>query len=127
MPRQSISKEQKIAEGRALAAYFELTQSIEPGLSQENLAAEIGVTQGLLSQWFSGRTPIPDKRLVWLGRRLNFDPAKIRPGLSYLSPPSDRQGRTKLNEVIDRIPPGEEDLYASILKGILDARLNNQQ
>jgi transcriptional regulator with XRE-family HTH domain len=81
MPREMISQEERKREAAALMRAFERAQLSEPSITQESIANEMDVTQGLVNQWLTGRTPIPDKRLVWLSRRLNFNPADIRHSL----------------------------------------------
>lgn len=83
MPKLSMSKEERQAEAQALRAYFDAAKSKEPSLTQESLADELDVSQGLIHQWLSGRTPIPEKRLHLLSRRLGFNPVDVRK-----SPPS---------------------------------------
>lgn len=84
MPRPAISQEQKKREGCLLEKHFKLAKDSEKELTQESLATEMGISQGLFGQWLSGITPIPDKRLVWLGARLNFNPIEVRPDLEPL-------------------------------------------
>lgn len=79
MPRETITPEERVAEAAALSRFFESAKLIDPSLTQESIANEMDVTQGLVNQWLTGRSPIPDKRLVWLSRRLNFNPAQVRP------------------------------------------------
>lgn len=82
MARSKISEEQRRLEGAKLEGILEAARNSDANLTQDSLADEMSVTQGLLSQWVTGKTPIPDKRLLWLGRRLDFDPRAIRPSLS---------------------------------------------
>lgn len=82
MPKPQISPEQRKTEAEKLRAIFARAQDSELDLTQESLAAEMDVTQGLITQWFSGKkTPIPDKRLIWLSRRFKFNPLLIRPSM----------------------------------------------
>jgi len=46
-------------------------------LSQENLGAALGVTQGLISQWESGETEPPLSRIFELAEALNCRPADL--------------------------------------------------
>lgn len=85
MPRPSIPKEQKKREGAYLEARINDAKIVDPGITQESIALEIGITQGNVSQWMKGTTAIPDKHLIWLGRRLGFNPAEIRPSLKNYS------------------------------------------
>lgn len=82
MPKLSISKEERQAEAAALRGYFDAAKTKEPDLTQESLAAELDVSQGLIHQWLSGRTPIPEKRLTLLSKRLGFNPGDVRKSLT---------------------------------------------
>jgi transcriptional regulator with XRE-family HTH domain len=75
-----ICNAQKLNEGKALKLYFSKTRERE-GISVEALAFEMGISQGLVSQWFNGITAIPDKRMLWLGKRLGFNAFETRPSL----------------------------------------------
>jgi len=96
MARPGISDEQKLTEGRLVQSRFEDLQREEPDLTVDSFAHEIGVSQGLISQYFTGRTAIPDKRLMWLGGRLRFDPFELRPNLrEYMFSGLTKSGRNK--------------------------------
>lgn len=100
MPRPHVTTEQKKREASEFKALLKSAQIREPGLTQDSLADEMGVTQGTLSHWLAGRTVIPDKRLVWLGTRLGFDPCRVRPELSdYLKPQNQSDEERTLLEV----------------------------
>jgi len=82
MPRiDEIPPEIRKAEGAKLAAYFSAAQDKEPNLSQVSLATEMDVTHGMVNKWFTGRSPIAGYRLVWLAKRLGFNPTDIRANL----------------------------------------------
>ena len=121
MSRPQISKEQKKAEGLRLKRHIEAAQELDPRLTQDSLAAEMGVSQGLVAQWVGGITAIPDKRLVWLGARLRFNPMEFRPSIEWIGTGKDREGDSRLSQVIQQIPPGKEDYIADILAPILEA------
>lgn len=93
MPRESISPEQREAEAKALRKFFEHAKLEDASITQEGIANEMGVTQGLVFQWLSGRTPIPNKRLAWLSRRLKFDATLVRSsiGTSAITAPTEKQ------------------------------------
>ncbi len=76
-----MSKAQKVREGALLASAYNQKKSAEPTITQESIMDELGKTQGLMGQWISGLTSIPDRHLIWLGARLGFDPLDIRPDL----------------------------------------------
>lgn len=83
MPKIQITPEERLAEAARLRAIFEAAQDRENGLTQESLADEMKVSQGLIHQWLSGKkTPIPDKRLLWLSRRFNFNPLDVRKSMA---------------------------------------------
>lgn len=87
MPRPPISQQQKEQEGAFLRERFYARQEIEKDLTVDSLADEFGCTQGLISNWMAGRTPIPDKSLLILGARLDFDAVRLRPSVAdYMLP-----------------------------------------
>jgi phage repressor protein C with HTH and peptisase S24 domain len=61
---------------------FQQKKTAEPNLTQEQLAIEMSITQGVVGQWLKGITKIPDKRMVWLANRLGFDPTEVRPSIA---------------------------------------------
>lgn len=82
MSRPSIPKEEKQREGNQLRMYFDLHKDREPNLTQDQIIFEMGLkSQGLFSQWIKGKTRISDRNLIWLGKRLRFDPLEVRPSL----------------------------------------------
>lgn len=81
MARPKISAEQKKLEGEAVRRFFHQAKINDPSLTQEALIAELGCTQGLFSQWLTGRTAIPDRSLIWLSKRLKFSATEVRPCL----------------------------------------------
>jgi hypothetical protein len=84
MSRPSYPIEEKKREGTLLGIAFEKHKAArEPEITQDQLVFEIGrKSQGLFSQWISGTTRIADRHLIWLGKRLRFNPIDIRPSLS---------------------------------------------
>lgn len=126
MPREKISAAQRVQEGRKLSQLIESAKASEPGLTQESLASEMNVTQGLVGQWVAGKTPIPDRRLLWLSVRLRFDPVEFRPGIADLAPNRAASGSQRLSEVIGKIPKGQEDKIADILAPIVEALKGNR-
>lgn len=50
-------------------------------VKQQDIADERGVEQNLISQWCTGKTRVPDKDLLWLGTRLQFNPYLVRKSL----------------------------------------------
>ncbi|MEZ0137336.1 MAG: S24 family peptidase [Candidatus Reddybacter sp.] len=73
---------QTTAEAVFVHGKFLQCQVKEKGLTQESLASELKITQGVIGQWFSGFTKIPDKRLIWLAKRLGFKPLEARRSLA---------------------------------------------
>ncbi len=82
MPRPSIPKEQKLREGQFLLEMLTRAQDGGDSVTQESLAFELDMTQGNFNHWIKGRSHIPDHHLIWLGRRLGFNPVAVRPSLS---------------------------------------------
>lgn len=82
MPREIITPEQRELEAAALRLIFEELKSRDESITQESIAAEMEVTQGLINQWLTGRTPIPVPRLIWLSRKYKFDPSRVRPSIN---------------------------------------------
>ena len=103
MPRETISPEQRAKEAEKLRSFFGIAQSSDESITQESIANEMEVTQGLIHQWLSGRSPIPNKRLVWLSKRLGFDAHEVR---------------EKIKSDTDLIPTGKQ-------KVIIDRYLTN--
>lgn len=127
MARPKFSLEQKIKEGKLLESLLEEAKKKDPTLTQECLADEMEVSQNLISQWVTGRTPIPDKRLLWLSDRLNFNPVQFRPEIERLALVSKLQGSARLAKLIRQIPPGAEDDVADILASVLDTLSKNRK
>lgn len=67
----------------ASAVYVAFLRAQQAGLvrSQSELARELDLHQPVISAWMCGRSPIPDKWLLWLGKRLDFDAYAVRPSL----------------------------------------------
>lgn len=63
-------------------AEYKAAKMRENGLTQGVLADELGVTQGLVTQWMNAYARIPDTTLLLLAERLGFDPLKVRPELA---------------------------------------------
>lgn len=96
MPRLTRTPEEKLREGQLLEAELLHAQDLDKSISQESLAHEMGISQGNFSQWITGRTSIPDRRLIWLGKRLGFDPKKVRPSLTNYSAATVADDREKM-------------------------------
>jgi len=83
-------------------------------ITQEEIALEMNVTPGLMNQWLTGKkTPIPQKRLLWLAARLKFDPSRVRKNLKPQidKPTTEKQRKTialyltdpKFEQIVDAI------------------------
>lgn len=83
--------------------------------SQTRLADELGVSQGLVGQWFSGETHIPDPAMLKLGKLLNFDAFSLRPSLNQYREFFEGAGHGMIR--IDDLPP---EVQATI-KTVADA------
>ena len=70
---------------------FQQRKTVEPNLTQDSLAIEMKITQGVVGQWLKGITKIPDKRMVWLANRLGFNPVEVRPSIADYAFRSDNQ------------------------------------
>mgnify|MGYP001012017394 CR=1 FL=1 len=114
MPREVISPEQRAQEAAELRLIFAEAKAIDKDLTQEAIALEMQVTQGLMNQWLTGKkTPIPQKRLLWLAARLKFDPTRVRKNLKPQidKPTNDKQKKTitlyltdpKFAQIVDSI------------------------
>lgn len=61
--------------------YFSICKVFEKSLTQAKLCSEMGISAATYSQWLSCARRIPDKRFIYLGKRLGFDVLKLRPDL----------------------------------------------
>ncbi|HEY6527105.1 MAG TPA: hypothetical protein VIZ65_00305 [Cellvibrionaceae bacterium] len=120
MSSQKIPQEKKDREAAFVKERFEAMQLIEPDLTQEVLAAEVGRTQGLIGQWLSGVTHIPDKQLMYLGGRLRFDALELRPSLrDYLLSGFAVSGRDKiLGDLIKRLTEAGDSEFRALSRMI---------
>lgn len=104
MARPAVPKEQKLREGAFLSSQIDALFDADGVTTQESLAHEMGVTQGLVSQWCTGNTAIPDRRLLWLADRLDFDCVTVRPSLaSYSGNRSGSSGAALISALYDRL------------------------
>ena len=81
MPRKVHTTADKTREARQVRNAFDLWQGPSKERTQEDLAALLNVTQGLIYQWLSGKTRIPDLQLLKLGKFPNFSAFSVRPSL----------------------------------------------
>lgn len=70
---------QEIAAANAIREAVRLS-----GRSQDDIAAELGVSQGLIWQWASARVPVPANRAVALGNALKLDPSVVSPAFAEI-------------------------------------------
>jgi transcriptional regulator with XRE-family HTH domain len=104
MPRENVStKEQRKKDSGILATYFFAAQTKDTELTQDSIAAEMNVTQGMVQKWLNGGARISTPRLIWLGKRLNFDPKIIRPELDSQADASATTEREKLWAALARV------------------------
>lgn len=82
MPRKIHTTADKTREARQVRKAFDLWQGLDKDRTQEDLAGLLNVTQGLIYQWLSGKTRIPDLQLLKLGKFLNFSAFAVRPSLA---------------------------------------------
>jgi hypothetical protein len=57
----------------AMAARLKAAIAAIPGMTEESLGAELGVSQGAVSHWTGARLPVPAKRAPKLALLLGFD------------------------------------------------------
>ena len=122
MSRPGIPQEQKDREAAFVRERFERMQLKEPGLTQESLAHEFGKkTQGLVNQWLTGKTPIPDNVMMYLGGRLQFDPFEVRPSLrDYLLAGYAASGRDGvIAKLVKHLTEAEDDEFRRLSKMVL--------
>lgn len=81
MPRKVSSQDDRAREAGQVRAAFERLKNQRKNLTQESLSNDLSVTQGLVFQWLSGKTRIPDIQLLRLGKELRFNPFSVRPSL----------------------------------------------
>lgn len=110
--------QQRKAEGEMVSRYFRARQAEEPRLTQESLAAEIGVTQGAIGQWLKGTTPMSDKRLIQLAARLGFNPLEVRPSIALEYGPAI-SSTSNVSETI-----GKYESLPSDARRVIDALIN---
>jgi hypothetical protein len=72
------NKRQLSAEEKAMAAAMKAAIAAIPGMTEERLGVEVGVSQGAISHWTGGRLPVPAIRAPKVAASLGFaDPAQI--------------------------------------------------
>lgn len=81
MPRPTTGEAVRRQEAAAIQLEYFRAKNAGRVLSQAQLAEELDITQGAIAKWLTGCAPIPDKWLLWLGKRLGFDPYRVRPSL----------------------------------------------
>lgn len=124
MARSAITAEQKKREGAFVRQRYEHLKKTEKDLTLEILADEIECSHSLVSQWLNGTTAIPDKRLMWLGGRLRFDPFELRPSLQeYFFAGLQPSGRARtVAEIVKYLTETTDDDFAR-LSAIIGAYL----
>jgi len=73
----AIPTEQRIREGAFLRAALS-----KADITQEQLANNLGVSQGLIWQWLDGKTPIPSGRIPAIANIVGIRPTDLRPELA---------------------------------------------
>lgn len=117
MSRPSYPSERKVAEGKYLKIKFSQTKVFEARLTRARLAAELGVSGSVFSQWVVGSTRIPDKHWLHLARRLRFNALELRPELvsAYVS-----MSGLDLAMRLDALSPGQKGLVLRFIEMIMD-------
>lgn len=121
MSRPKIPESRKKTEGAFVKNAFVSEQGKNCDLTQESLAEALGITQGLVNQYFKGLTNIPDERLIALGKILRFNPFELRPELveKYLS--SHDFGSSKLTQIYEALDPIAQERVMAYMLGQLEA------
>jgi len=85
LDKKQTQKDARRTEADIVSAWYMCKKSAS-GYRKADLARDMGVSPGLVTQWLSGDTRIPDSAMMRLGVILGFDPFGARPGLEeYLS------------------------------------------
>ena len=79
MREDQISDKRKKAESAFLSKRLAALKSSGKDITQDSIAEACGVSQGLVGQWLTGRTNVPDFRLKKLSKLMGFDPFEFRP------------------------------------------------
>lgn len=115
-----IPLEQRKKEGAYLKSLLELLE-----ISQDQLADEMGVTQGTVSKWCSGAKQINPERLLWLAGRLDFDAFELRPSLMAFSAGAERNATpSELEKKLARFLELADDEDQRKMSGVLDIFLS---
>lgn len=80
--KSSLTAEDRRREGAFLKERWLEYKTENKGATQDELCAELGITQGLLQQLFRGATPIPFELLISLALKFNFHPTELRPSIA---------------------------------------------
>ena len=80
------------------------------GLSQEKLAAELGATQGLVSQWEAGDTDVPMRRVKDIAKALGITVRQ----LMFQRPHAGED----LFDVVENLPESEHARAIAVLKAL---------
>jgi hypothetical protein len=119
--RTPLTAENK-AESSRLRAIWDENRKTHGFKSQDALAEAIGVTQGMIAQWFGAKqAAMSDWHLVKLGYRMKFDPRRVRPRIYETSPElapdsrlDDLADPPELLEVFERMRLLEPDQIRSL-------------
>lgn len=118
MARILMTEQEKLKEGIFLKERFKERQIIEPDLTVESLAHEMHVTQGLVSNYFAGKKPIPINRIPWLATRLKFHTDDLRPGFSNLIPIASNviERRAAIEKIVSILESSSDHQFDKILQ-----------
>lgn len=116
----------KQREAALVKAAYKRMKRQEDSLTQELLAEEFGVTQGLVGHWLNGISRIPDATLLLLSGRLGFDALEVRPSIreNYLLARkvlTNEDEVDQLRELLDQLTDEELDQVELMIE-ILVAR-----
>lgn len=104
--RKRIPENDKKAAIRAYELWKEV--KAKTGMTQAHLATKMGCTQGALSSWFHGFTPIGTDALLKMSAIFGVSPTEIRPEFEYsVAVDASNASPTKgeLLKIIDKMSP----------------------
>lgn len=140
MVQRPLTPPQAKAAKRLKSLYLEKKKELF--LTQQKIADIMGVTQGAVYQWLSGKTPLGYKALVGFAKVLQVQPADIFPELcneldghleevmektqqyrvEAVSKDSKTAARRRLKIAINKLPERDIRTLVSVAEGLVNAR-----
>ncbi len=97
----------------------------ELGLTQDKIAALLGVTQGAVHKWLAGKQRVPNERLLELAPLLRFDPTEIRPDLARFVKPlsgmSPSEDALMMAHMFDKLDDQAKAAVETVVSGLFAA------